>query len=226
MRHLVTGAGSGIGRAVARALADRGDDLVLIARTEDRAASLSVEFPAADVLVGDLSEPGTLNGIGRQVDGALDSVVQSAGVVELGPIARLRLHDFEQQLTVNLVSPAVIVREFLPHLRSGRGTVVFINSGAGLNANPEWGAYAATKFGLRALADSLRAEEAANGVRVTSVYPGRTASPMQEKVHAQEGQPYDAGRWILPTTVADTVLHVLDVPPEAVLTDVSVRPRG
>ena len=85
--------------------------------------------------------------------------------------------------------------------------MVLVNSGAGLQAHPHWSAYAASKHGLRALADSLRAEEQEHGVRVTSVYPGRTATPMQDKVHEQEGKAYDAADWIDPATVADAIVR-------------------
>lgn len=224
MKHVVTGAGSGIGLALAHRLADRGDDLVLLARSEARASELAATFARAQVLVADLAEPGTLNGLGRQVDGAVDTLVHVAGVVELAPVARLRLADWEEQVAVNLTAPAVLTRELLPHLREARGTVVFVNSSAGLSASAEWSAYAASKFGLRALADSLRAEEMEHGVRVSTVYPSRTATPMQEKVHEQEGRTYDASRWISAETVVDTVLHVIDLPPDATIPDVTVRP--
>lgn len=195
-----------------------------MARSTARAEDLALEFPDAQVLVADLADPGRLNGLGRQVDGPLDSVIHSAGVVTLGPVSALRLHDIEEQLAVNLVAPAVLTREFLPHLREARGTVVFVNSGAGLNANPEWGAYAASKFGLRAIADALRAEEAEHGVRVTSVFPGRTATVMQQEVHAQEGRDYDPGAWIQPGSVAAAIIHAIDLPRDAVLTDLALRP--
>jgi short-subunit dehydrogenase len=104
--------------------------------------------------------------------------------------------------------------------------VVFVNSGAGLAAHPQWSAYAASKHGLKALADALRGEERANGVRVTSVYPGRTATPMQAKVHQQEGKEYDADRWMTAESVATTVITALDLPPGTHLTDLSVRPAG
>ena len=222
--HLLTGAGSGIGAVLARALVERGDRLVLLARGEASAETLVADFPQAQVLLADLADPGTLNGLGRQVDGPVDSVLHVAGVVELGPVSRLRLHDWEEQLAVNLTSPAVLTRELLPHLRASRGTVVFVNSSAGLTSNADWSAYAASKFGLRALADALRAEEVEHGVRVTTVYPSRTATPMQEKVHEQEGRTYDASRWIAPQTVVSTVLHVLDLPADATIPDVTVRP--
>ena len=102
-----------------------------------------------------------------------------------------------------------------------------MNSGAGLRANPTWSAYAASKFGLRAFADALRQEETDHGVRVTSVFPGRTATPMQEKVHGQEGKEYDAADWIEPATVAAAIVHVLDLPRDATIPDLTVSPgRG
>ena len=224
--HVLTGAGSGIGHALARRLADRGDELVLLGRSESRAEELAATFAGAQVLVADLADPGTLNGLGRQVDGPVRSLVHVAGVIELGRVDRLRLADWDEQLAVNLTAPAVLTRELLPHLREGRGTVVFVNSSAGLAASAEWSAYAASKHGLRAFADALREEEAGHGVRVSSVYPGRTATPMQEKVHAQEGRDYDAARWASAGTVADTVLHVVDLPADATIPDLRVRPAG
>lgn len=224
MKHVVTGAGSGIGHALARRLTDRGDELVLLARNQARAADLGRTFPQAQVLVADLTDPGTLNGLGRQVDGGVDTLLHVAGVVDLGPVSSLRLAQWEEQITVNLTAPAVLTRELLPHLRSVRGTVVFVNSSAGLTASPEWSAYAASKFGLRALADALRAEEVDHGVRVSTVYPSRTATPMQEKVHEQEGRTYDASRWISVETVVDTIVHVIDLPADATIPDVTVRP--
>lgn len=224
--HALTGATSGIGAALARRLADRGDDLVLLARDEGKARGLSDGFPGSRVLVADLAEPGTLNGLGRQVDGPVDSLVHVAGVVDLAPVARLRLHEWEEQLAVNLVGPAVLTRELLPHLRAGGGTVVFVNSTAGLDAAPTWSAYAASKFGLRALADSLRAEEAEHGVRVSTVYPGRTATAMQQRVHGQEGREYHPEQWLRPETVAEAICQVLDLPEDATMPEVVVRPRA
>lgn len=221
MRVLLTGAGSGIGEVLADRLASRGDDLVLVARSEARADELAQRWASAEVVVADLADPASL-GAPTWPD-RLDAAVHAAGVVDLGPVAELSVDAWQQQLTVNLVSVAELTRRLLPALRSAQGTVVMVNSGAGLRANPGWAAYAASKHGLRALADALREEEKPHGVRVSSVYPGRTATPMQAEVHRQEGQEYDASAWIQPGTVADAVLHVLDLPRDATLTDVTVR---
>lgn len=219
---LLTGAGSGIGREVARRLAARGDELWLVVRSAERASAIEDEYGAgAHVLVADLADPAALTGVLGWPE-ELDGVVHAAGVVELGPVAELSVDDWQAQLTVNLVAPAVLTRVLLPALRAARGTVVFVNSGSGLRAAPDWSAYAASKHGLRALADSLRAEEPA--LRVTSVFPGRTATPMQEKVHAHERAEYDAERWIQAGTVADVVLSALDLPRDAQMPEVVVRP--
>ena len=220
--HLITGAGSGIGAVLADALHGRGDSLLLLARSQERAAELAERYAGAQTLVADLADPASLDAV--EIPGALDSLVHAAGVVDLGRVAWLTTGQWREQLDVNLVSPAELTRLALPALRAAKGTVVFVNSGAGLHANPEWAAYAASKHGLRALADALRSEEREHGVRVTSVYPGRTATPMQEKVHEQEGAPYDADEWIRPETVADAIRHVLDLPRDATIPDVTVSP--
>lgn len=209
--HLVTGAGSGIGLEVAERLAARGDRVVRLTRdVVDLADAVAVARWATD--------------FAEELD-TLDSLLHVAGTVDLGTVATLDLEVWERHLAVNLTAPAVLTSHLLPALRAARGTVLFVNSSAGLTANAEWSAYAASKFGLRALADSLRAEEAGHGVRVTTVFPSRTATPMQEKVHDQEGRTYDASRWIQPATVADSILHVLDLPPDATIPDLVIRPR-
>ncbi|MEU1072574.1 MULTISPECIES: SDR family oxidoreductase [unclassified Streptomyces] len=224
--HLITGAGSGIGAAVARRLHERGDELVLLARDAGRAKELAALFPGARTLVADLADPDRISkSLGMQpMPDHLDSLLHIAGVVDLGPIGDLRPKTWHQQLNANLISPAELTRLFLPQLRAARGHVVFVNSGAGLTAHAEWGAYAASKHGLKALADSLRQEEHAGGVRVTSVYPGRTASPMQAKVHSQEGRAYDPAQYIDPESVATTIVMALDLPRDAEVNDLTVRP--
>lgn len=224
--HLITGAGSGIGAAVARRLHDRGDELVLVARDAGRARELAEAFPGAGTLVADLAEPDRVSwALGHQtVPDRIDSLLHVAGVVDLGRIGELTTKTWHHQLKVNLIAPAELTRLFLPQLRAAKGHVVFVNSGAGLTAHAEWGAYAASKHGLKALADSLRNEEHAAGVRVTSVYPGRTASPMQAKVHSQEGKEYDPARWIDPESVATAILTAIDLPRDAEINDLTVRP--
>jgi len=209
--HLVTGAASGIGLAVADRLSERGDRVIRLTRDDVDLADLdAVARRAADLADG--------------LD-ALDSLLHVAGTVDLGAVADADPATWQRHLAVNLAAPAVLTGPLLPALRAAGGTVVFVNSSAGLVANAGWSAYAASKFGLRALADSLRAEEAGTGVRVTTIFPSRTATPMQEKVHEQEGRTYDASRWLAPRTVVDAILQVLDLPAEATIPELVIRPR-
>ena len=224
MSHLVTGAGSGIGAVLVHRLLERGDHVVALARTQERAEEMAADLPGAEILVADLARPESVESL--SLPDSLESVVHAAGVVELGRVSELSVEAWAEQLRVNLVAPAALTRVALPALRRARGTVVFVNSGAGLSAHPQWSAYAASKHGLRALADALRGEESSTGVRVSTVYPGRTATAMQEKVHRQENKDYDAAAWIRPETVVEAILHLLDLPRDATISDLTVRPAG
>ena len=218
MRVLVTGATSGIGALVAAMLRDRGDDLVLLARDADR---LRADFPDAELLDVDLDrvDPDEVS-----VTGPLHGVVHSAGVVDVAAVADTDADSLRRTVDVNLVAPMLLTKAVLEQVREGRGTHVFVNSGSGLNANPTWASYNASKFGLRGFADALRQEEREHGVRVSTVYPGRTATPMQEQVHRQEGADYDAERWIRPETVAAEIVRLLDLERDATFPDVTIRP--
>jgi NAD(P)-dependent dehydrogenase (short-subunit alcohol dehydrogenase family) len=170
--------------------------------------------------VVDLAGPVALD----DVPDALDSVVHCAGIVDVGAVADTDPHSLADTVTVDLVAPMLLTRELLGPVRRARGTHVFVNSGSGLRANAGWASYNAAKFGLRGFADALRQEEEPYGVRVSSVYPGRTATPMQEQVHAQEGQDYDPGAWIRPETVVDAIVRIIDLGRDATIPDLTVRP--
>lgn len=217
-RVLVTGATSGIGALVAARLRDRGDDLVLVGRDAGR---LSGDFPRAEVLELDLA---AFDPTDVQVGGELQGVVHSAGVVDVGTVEESEADSLRRTVEVNLVAPMLLTKALVGPVRRGRGTHVFVNSGSGLNAHASWASYNASKFGLRGFADALRQEEREHGVRVSSVYPGRTATPMQEHVHRQEGEDYDPDRWIRPETVAAEVVRLIDLAPDATVPDVTIRP--
>ncbi|WP_310962614.1 SDR family oxidoreductase [Nocardioides terrisoli] len=219
--HFVTGATSGIGEVLATLLHERGDDLVLLARNEARAALLRERFAGCRTVVADLAGAVDLPDLPER----LDSVVHSAGVVDVAPVADSSPGSLARTVTVDLVAPMLLTRALLEPVRQGGGTHVFVNSGSGLRANPGWASYNAAKFGLRGFADALRQEEAEYGVRVSTVYPGRTATRMQEQVHAQEGAAYDEAAWIRPETVAEAIVRIIDLGPDATVPDLVIRPR-
>ncbi|WP_327180906.1 SDR family oxidoreductase [Streptomyces sp. NBC_01334] len=224
--HLITGAGSGIGAALAELFAARGQELWLLARDEGRAGELRARFPRSRTLVADLAVPGAIRTRleAQALPGRLDSLLHVAGVAESGRVGELSAEVWQDTLAVNLIAPAELTGLLLPALRAGRGHVVFVNSGAGVHAPPRLSAYAASKFGLKALAESLRAEEYAQGVRVTTVYPGETDTPMQVRLHEQFGLPYAPQAPMSPASVAAAVVTALDLPRDATMSDLMLRP--
>ena len=154
----------------------------------------------------------------------IDVLAHSAGAIALGSFESLEPSTLDELYRVNLRAPFTLTRELLAALKAARGQIVFINSSAGLRASAENALYAATKHGLKALADGLRDEVNAEGVRVISVYPGRTATPMQRSVHAHEGRVYRSELLLQPADVVDVILAALAHPATGEVTDVSVRP--
>ncbi|MER6430449.1 MULTISPECIES: SDR family oxidoreductase [Streptomyces] len=224
--HFITGAGSGIGAALAAAFAARGEELWLLARNEERARVLRARFPRCRTPVADLAATGSLGGglTEQELPARLDSLIHVAGVAESGTVAALGADVWQDTLAVNVAAPAELTRLLLPALRAARGHVVFMNSGAGLHAPPRLSAYAASKFALKALAESLRAEEYGSGIRVTTVYPGETDTPMQVRLHEQFGLPYDPEAHMSPDSVAAAVLTALDLPRDTTMSDLMLRP--
>jgi short-subunit dehydrogenase len=228
---VVTGSSSGIGRAVAGALAAEGMSLCLTGRDSRRLeqAAREVGPRAARVVVhgGDLSQDPAIRGLVERVSadlGRLDVLVHCAGALRLGDIETAGWDDLDEHYRVNLRAPFLLTKGFLPLLKESRGQVVFVNSSAGLSAGVDNALYAATKRALASLAGSLRDHVNQYGVRVLSVFPGRTATPMQKAVHEAEGRPYDPASLLQPGDVADVILAALALPRTAEVTDVMMRP--
>lgn len=223
---LITGASRGIGRAVADELA-RDHHLILGGRDADALAELARTFPSAEPFAADLTDPEATASAVAALDlpRGLDALVLSAGVLVSGTVADLTPQDWDRSLTTNVTAVADLVRLLLPALRSARGTVVTINSGNGFTANPRGGAYAASKFALRAVTDSLRAEERENGVRVSSIHPGRVDTDMQRQLRTFENGEYQPEKYMRPQTVALTVGLAVRLPEDASIDTLSIRPR-
>jgi NADP-dependent 3-hydroxy acid dehydrogenase YdfG len=228
----VTGAGSGIGRAVALALAVQGATVALVGRRLAPLAAVAEEVRGlgadARALQAELSEEAGVRGVaaalGRDFS-RLDVLVLNAAVHgALAGVADARTEDFDLLYRTNVRSPYLLTQLLLPQLVANRGQVVFINSSAGLTARAGVGQFSATKHALKALADSLRDEVNRDGVRVLSVYPGRTASPNQERVCAQEKRPYRPERLLQPEDVAAVVVNALCLPRTAEVTEIKIRP--
>ena len=220
-RALVTGASSGIGQAISRALAAEGVRVHAVARSWSTApqgwqlhhADFSIE---ADVrrLAAELAA----------TESQVDLLIHCAGVLETGLVADFSVAKLDALYQVNVRAPFLLTQLLLPQLEHSRGQVVFINSSAAISPNTALAGYSSTKSALKSVADCLRMEVNASGVRVMSVYPGKTASVMQQRAHEAAGKPYDAAKLMQPEDVAQMVLSALALPTTAEMTDLHIRP--
>jgi NADP-dependent 3-hydroxy acid dehydrogenase YdfG len=228
---VITGGGSGVGAAIALSMAKEKASLYLIGRRPEMLESVAERARrlGADVrcLSADLgSETGQRELALRLVSDLrqVDILVHNAAMYVAGAIDRASLDDFDRHYRTNVRAPFALTQALLPMLKARRGQIVFINSSSGKQAKPLSSQYDSTKHALRAIADSVRGEVNAEGVRVLSVYLGRTASEMQEQIHRQEGKPYRPERLLQPEDVAFVILSALTVPRTAEVTDIHIRP--
>jgi NADP-dependent 3-hydroxy acid dehydrogenase YdfG len=215
----ITGAGGGIGSAIATALAPT-HTLLLAGRPSDRLDAVAQRLGATTFPL-DLTDPAEIESTCEIVD-ELDVLVQNAGLSIPGHVAESNVDEWRATFAVNVFGPVELTQALLPALRQSRGHVVFINSGAGRIASSGMASYSASKFALRAFADSLRADEP--GLRVTTIYPGRTDTDMQRELVAYEGGDYDAAKFLKPETVAAAVASAVATPRDGHLHEVILRP--
>ena len=228
---LVTGASGGVGEAIARALGEQGATVCLSGRNEKRLAEIAGQvpekrgrcYPADLTMEKDLQSALTTILAEHQ---RLDALIHCAAINVTEAITTATTEDFDRQFKTNVLGPFQITQRLLPVLISSQGQVLFINSSAGLNARGGSSQYAATKHALKAVADSLRDECNAAGVRVCSLFLGATATPMQAAVRAQQNRSYDPRRLIQPPDVAAMVTAVLALPRTAEVTDIAMRPTA
>jgi NADP-dependent 3-hydroxy acid dehydrogenase YdfG len=218
---LITGASRGIGAAIATALAPT--HTLLLAGRPSPALQATAGRLGATTLPLDLTDTDAIPAATAAI-GELDVLVHNAGVFFPGRIAESTVEHWRATLDVNVVGAVALTLALLPALRHASGQVVFINSGTGRKASPDMASYSASKFALRAFADSLRDSEP--GLRVTTVYPGRTDTDMQRALVSFEGGAYDPDRFLRPDTVAELVARVLATPPDGHVHEVVLRPRG
>ena len=218
---LITGASGGIGAAIAEVLAPT-HTVLLAGRPSERLDAVAHRLGATTWPL-DLTDLDEIEATTEVLD-ELDVLVHNAGVAYPGRVAESTPEQWRATFDVNVTGPVALTLALLPALRAARGQVVFINSGSGLNVSPGLASYSASKFALRAFADSLRADEPL--LRVTSIHPGRVDTDMQHDLVAYEGGGYDPAKYLTPQTVAAAVVQAIATPPDAHTHQVVIRPRG
>lgn len=228
---VVTGASSGIGRAIALSIAASGGSVCLVGRNAERLkATAEAAQPCAclvSLFQADLGLDGAVADLARHVEksfASFNTLIHCAGAHAVGRIEDLSVDQLDLLYRMNIRMPYALTQALLPLLKARRGQIVFINSSQGLQARANAGAFAATQHALKAFADSLRQEVNADGVRIVSVYPGRTATPRIEALSQTEGQTYQPELLLQPEDIAKVVAHVLQLPRTAEVTNIEIRP--
>lgn len=228
---VVTGAGSGVGRAIAVKLAEQGWRVAAMGRRIEaleetkRLAGSQLTIHGCDV--GDAA---AVAAAGQRIladFGEVDALVNSAGTnVPRRSLAELSLDDYRAMMDANLNGAYYCVQAFLPQMRSrGHGVIINIVSEAGKQASPKAGpAYVMSKFGMAGLTQSLNAEERANGIRACAIFPGDIDTPLLDKRPQPPGA--DARATMLrPEDIAECALFCINLPPHVVVEEMLVRPR-
>lgn len=214
----ITGAGRGIGKAIASTLGELGYSLFLVSRTESEltstASEIQGEFPKIKVLcqAGDISDPEFVKVSFKQAIGKLGKInvaVNNAGVYKLGS-TELSHQDFSKLLEINLTGAFLVATEALDHFRKNRsGYLINISSVCGITGFAGVGGYTASKFGLQGLNECLFREYAPEGIKVTAICPSWVNTVMSA------GCPFPRDEIIQPKDIADTVRYLLTLSPGA-----------
>lgn len=233
---LITGGSRGIGLATARALAGRGDRVLLAARSEhalhEAAGSIRANGGEASYWVGDVTDAAACEAMvahGFKAVGPIDIAVLSAGIGHWGPMRDLSVEQWRETMAINLDAAFYATRALLPGmLERRRGHLVYVSSVLGRRGVPNMAAYGASKAAVAALGESVAAEVKPYGLKVTVLYPGTTATTMREH---QIGRPQtpditDPELQLAPEDVADAIAWATQVSDRAYPTAVTVEPRG
>ncbi len=230
---LITGAGSGIGKAIALAFAKSGVHLVLVGRTLGKLEAVAAEAQAFGVKTEchgiDLTDLSTLREKIQAIAQGLphlDIVINNAGMGHTGNLIDTTLADWQRVMDLNLTAVFLVIQGVLPTLRSQAepSTILNISSIAGHQVFPGWGPYCVSKFGLMALTKTLAQEERSNGIRAMTVSPGSVNTPLWDTDTVEAD--FDRTAMLTPEMVADSVVHAALMPSQAAIEDLILLPNA
>jgi len=229
---VVTGASQGIGRAIALGLAAKEAMLFLVGRNTDALQEVTElarkSSPRVVAHATDLVADGAITIMAEKIHqqlGGIDMLIHCAGAYSQGDLQTASIDEFDRLYRTNVRMPYLLTQSLLPMLKRRQGQIAFVNSSKGLQAHANAGQFAATQHALRAIADSLREEVNSDGIRVFSVYPGRTATPRMKTIFQTEGREYRPELLLQPEDIAEVVINTLMMPLTAEVTNINIRPR-
>jgi NADP-dependent 3-hydroxy acid dehydrogenase YdfG len=220
---VVTGASLGIGLSIAEALIARGVRVAGLARDAGRLRELSERFgnvfQPLSCDVGDLAQVRTAIGAAREALGAIDILINNAGIGRFGAVDKLQKADWDEMLATNISGLYHCIHEVVPVMKAqGSGHIVNISSIAGTVGYPNASGYNATKFAVRGLSDALCKELEEFGIRVTAMFPGSTDTTFSGARLGPDIPTMPAGE------IAETLVHILERSANCLISEVVMRP--
>lgn len=231
---VITGAGSGVGRAIALKLARQDWRVAILGRRvetlQETVRLAGVHASHVTHHVCDVGDPEAVAAMGKRVlaeFGSVEVLVNSAGTnAPKRSLEVLSLEDYHAMMAANLNGAYYCVQAFLPHMRArGSGTIINIVSDAGKHASPKAGpAYVMSKFGLAGLTQSINAEERAKGIRACAIFPGDIDTPLLEK-RPQQPDAVARARMLQAEDVAECAWFCINQPAHSIIEELIIRPR-
>ncbi|MCX7087331.1 MAG: SDR family NAD(P)-dependent oxidoreductase [Methylococcales bacterium] len=220
---LVTGASSGIGRAMAKKLLAMGFRVIGVSRDCSQFKQTHVNFSTFTLDLSNLKQlPIRMTEL-LQTQSQLDGVVFAAGAGQFGSLEEFSYAQIEQLMTLNFTSNALLTRALLPSLKRKRhADLIYIGSEAALKGSRKGAIYCASKFALRGFTQALREECAKSQVRVALINPGMVNTPFFDTLNFEPGS--DASQYITAEDVADTLHYILSSNPNIVLDEINLSP--
>ncbi|MEN9860455.1 MAG: hypothetical protein RLZZ515_937 [Cyanobacteriota bacterium] len=228
---LITGASRGIGASAARAFAQAGYQLLLVARSSDALEALAGELRGhgqrVETLALDLADAHAIApGLGELLNRGLtpNVLINNAGAAYTGNLAEMSLERWQWLMQLNLTSVFQVCQTVLPALRQQRGLIINVSSHAARNAFPDWGAYCTSKAALASFSRCLAEEERQHGIRVSTLTLGAVNTPLwdSETVHSS----FDRRAMLAPERVAETLLSLAQQPSSQVAEDITLMPAA
>jgi len=227
---VITGAGTGVGAAIAHALSKQGWRVALLGRRREPLETVAAQIPGALVVPCDVGNADSVAAMGRRVlaeFGSVEVLVNAAGTnVPHRALEVLTLPDYHEMMNANLNGAYYCVQAFLPQMRSrGSGTIINIVSDAGKAASPKAGpGYVISKFGMAGLTSAINAEERTRGVRACAIFPGDIDTPILSKRPVVPDATARA-KMMQPEDIAECALLAINLPSRVIIEEMIVRPR-
>jgi short-subunit dehydrogenase len=227
---LITGATSGIGKAIAFLLAKKECNLVCVGRNREHLENLKNEIKdniSFDSFECDIAYEKEIIDLVERISDKnikIDIIIHSAGIIKTNSVLNSTIEEYNLHFNLNVKAPYLITKLFLSNLLENKGQVVFINSSVIQQAKPNHSLYSASKYALKGFTDSLRQEVNEYGVRVIAIYPGKTASPMQQALYENENKQYNSGMLLQTSDIASIIVNALEIAETAEITDLFIRP--